>query len=101
MLDILEDQTKFRIISMDPTLKREGQLQRFLLNLMKKGAIKNDEYKIIYPKGSMIAKIYGLPKIHKLKNKGDKLKLRPIVSAIGSYNYHLADYLGKKLAPYI
>ena len=28
----------------------------------------------------------------------DKLKVRPVVSAIGSYNYHLADYLSKEMA---
>ena len=101
ILDIVSDKTKFREISTDPTLKREGQLQRFLLKLKKKGVFKEDEYKRLYPKGSMITRIYGLPKIHKLKNVNDKLKLRPIVSAIGSYNYHLADYLGKMLTPYI
>ena len=101
ILDIVSEKTKFREISTDPTLKREGQLQRFLLKLKKKGVFKEDEYKRLYPKGSMITRIYGLPKIHKLKNVNDKLKLRPIVSAIGSYNYHLADYLGKMLTPYI
>ena len=94
-------QSKFRVVPTDPTLKREGQLQRFLLKLKKKDIFTKEEYKKIYPTGSIAARIYGLPKIHKLKTANDKLKLRPIVSAIGSYNYHLADYLSKKLAPYI
>ena len=89
------------MVPTDPTLKREGQLLRFLLKLKKKDIFTKEEYKKIYPTGSIAARIYGLPKIHKLKTANDKLKLRPIVSAIGSYNYHLADYLSKKLAPYI
>ena len=101
MYEIINDKDKFQELNTDPTLKREGQLQRFLLKLKKKGVFDKNEYKKIYPTGSMIAKIYGLPKTHKLNDNNRKLKLRPIVSAIGSYNYHLADYLSKKLSPYI
>ena len=51
--------------------------------------------------GSTISRIYGLPKIHKIKSKDDKLKLRPIISSIGTYNYKLAKYLTTKLSPFI
>ena len=101
MLNIISDQNKFKEINTDPTQKREGQLQRFLLKLKKKGFFNTEEYKKNYPTGSMIARIYGLPKTHKLNSENDQLKLRPIVSAIGSYNYHLADYLSKNLSPYV
>jgi len=67
----------------------------------------DDEYNKLYPTGSNIARIYSTPKIHKLSenlnNKEiiDKLKLRPIISSIGTYNYNLAKYLTKILSPHI
>ena len=39
--------------------------------------------------GSTIARIYGLSKVHKLQNKTDKLKLRPIISSIQGRIQHL------------
>ena len=33
MYEIINDKDKFKELETDPTLKREGQLQRFLLNL--------------------------------------------------------------------
>ena len=58
--------------------------------------------------GSNIARIYGTPKIHKIDNNItdinvilSKLKLRPIISSIGTYNYNLAKYLSDKLIPHI
>ena len=101
MYEIINDNTKFKVVDSDPTQKREGQLQRFLLKLKKKGVFSQEEYKKIYPTGSMISRIYGLPKTHKLNSNNNKLKLRPIVSTIGSYNNKLADYLSKKLSPCI
>ena len=35
--EILSDKSKFRELTCDPTLKQEGQLQRFLLKLKNKG----------------------------------------------------------------
>lgn len=48
----------------------------------------------MYPTGSKAGIIYGLPKIHK-----DNAPLRPIISSIGTYNYHLAKYLVEILNP--
>ena len=42
----------------------------------------------IYPCGSKQARIYGNTKTHKFKSKTDKLKFRPIVSFVGTYNYY-------------
>ena len=58
-------------------------------------------YSKIYPTGSNSARIYGLPKLHKLKSVSDVLKLRPIVSSIGTYNYNLSKFLANKLTDYI
>ena len=99
--DIINDNTKFREIVEDPTIKREKQLQRFLSKLKKEGQFKQEEYENVYPTGSRAARIYGLPKIHKLKTTNDKLTVRPIISSIRTYNYHISDYLGKNLSPHI
>ena len=46
------------------------------------------------PKGSRLAHLYGLPKTHKAN-----LCMRPILSATGTYNYNLANWLEEKLKP--
>ena len=99
--DILNDRLKFKKLDHDPTLLREGKLQRYLLKLKKKGFFSDDDYKMVYPTGSSLARVYGLPKTHKVKVKGDKLKLRPIISSIGTFNYGLAKFLTNKLGDYI
>ena len=57
-------------------------------------------YDYIYPAGSFLPRLYGTPKIHKIKEKSDISPLRPIVSSINSYNYNLASYLCELLALY-
>ena len=49
----------------------------------------------------MPSRLYGNPKMHKVKNPGEIPPVRPIVSSIGAYNYNLAKYLGKELSPFI
>ena len=85
----------------DPTLLREGQLQRFLRNLKKNNEIDNIIYDKIYPSGSQPARIYGLPKMHKVQDHSSTPPFRPIVSSIGTYNYNLAKYLCTLLNPHI
>ena len=106
--NIVNDNDKFKLLNVDPTISREKKLQRYLLKLKKKNAFTEDEYKSLYPVGSNIARIYGTPKIHKIdkevtdtKEIIKKLKLRPIISSIGTYNYNLAKYLTGKLAPHM
>ena len=105
--DIISDNSKFKLLDGDPTINREKKLQRFLLSLKKKGMFNDEEYSKLYPTGSNIARIYGTPKIHKLSDNLNnneiinKLKLRPIISSIGTYNYNLAKYLTKILTPHI
>jgi len=54
---------KFKKLDTDPTNLREGQLQRFLRKLKGKGSIPNELYDNIYPSGSHLARMYGLPKL--------------------------------------
>ena len=65
IMDVINDRSKFKKLSTDPTLTRENKLQRFLRELKNKGKIDSEIYGKIYPIGSQPARIYGLPKIHK------------------------------------
>ena len=56
---------KIRPIKEDPTLLREGRMQRLLRKLKKDGHLDNVVYENIYPKGSQPPRIYSLPKMHK------------------------------------
>ena len=93
ILKIINDTSKFRPIKEDPTLLREGRLQRLLRKLKKDCHLANEVYENIYPKGSQPARIYGLPKMHKDRGPNSTPPFRPIVSSIGTYNYNLAKYL--------
>ena len=99
--DIISDTSQFQKLSADPTLLREGQLQRFLRKLKNKQFFTKEVYDKIYPSLSKPASIYGLPKIHKLNVQRNNLSLRPIVSSIGTYNYHLSKFLTDLLDPII
>ena len=66
--NIVNDASKFKLLPRDFTKTRQTSLQNYLNKLNKKGAFTKEEYKMIYPVGSGIARIYGLPKIHKLKD---------------------------------
>ena len=95
------DTSMFSKLPSDPSIGREGKLQRFLRTLNKKGFFSKEQYENIYPSGSQPARLYGNPKTHKLKSESDKLTFRPIVSSIGAYNYKLAKFLTSMLDPVI
>ena len=67
----LSDGSKYKKLKQDPTLLREGQLQRFLLTLKKNNFFNKEQYDYIYPTGSQPSRLYGLPKMHKIVNEGD------------------------------
>ena len=102
ILKLISDVNEFKNPNEDPTLTREGQLQRFLRKVKDKGLFDDNTYKKIYPSGSKPATIYGLPKTHKLlSNDFQDLSFRPIVSSIATYNYNLAKFLSELLDPVI
>ena len=76
-------------------------MQRFLRKLKNKLFFAKEVYNKIYPSGSEPASIYGLPKIHKLNLQRNNLSLDPIVSSIGTCNYHLFKFLTDLLDPII
>ena len=88
ILNIINDNTKFKVIANDPTLQREAKLQRYLRGVKAKGKLSNTIYDNIYPVGSQPARIYGLSKMHKKRDSNAAPSFRPIVSSIGTYNYH-------------
>ena len=47
----------------------------------------------MYPSDSAPARIYGAPKMLKFSPRDSFLKLRPIVSSIGTFNYNLFRFL--------
>ena len=98
---IINDTSKFKALSNDPTLAREGKLQHVLRDLKKKGHLDQEVYDTIYPSGSQPARIYGLPKMHKPWAPNSIPRFRPIVSSIGTYNYNLAKFLSNLLQAHI
>ena len=102
ILRLISDVNKFRKLNGDPTLTREGQLQRFLRKIKDEGLFDDNTYKKIYPSGFKPATIYGLPKTHKLlSNDFEDLSFHPIVYSIATYNYNLAKFLSELLDPVI
>ena len=101
ILNIINDKHKFKELDSDPTIIREGKLQRFLRELKKNGKIDKDIYSTIYPSGSQPARIYGLPKMHKIRSSNGVPPLRPIVSSVNTFNYQLAKYLCNLLQPHL
>ena len=99
--DIVNDASKFLKLSSDPTLRREGNLQRFLSTLKNKYFFTKEQCDNIYAFDSQPARIHSIPKKHTLKSSADILTFRPIVSSIGTYNYILTKFLTDMLGPVI
>ncbi|CAF3879985.1 unnamed protein product [Rotaria magnacalcarata] len=93
MNDIVNDTSAFININVDPTITQEEKLIRKLNHLHSTGFLTSEELKICKPSGSQPARIYGLPKIHKLGSP----PLRPTLSACGTFNYGLTIMLAKRL----
>ena len=93
--NIINDSSKFKLSTEDPTSLREWQLQRFLRKLKNESFFNDDVYKSVYPTGSRPARMYGVPKIHKMFYYVPAF--RTILSSIGTYSYQLAKFLGKLL----
>ena len=101
---LLTTGNKFKEIPTNPTRTREKKLQDYLRSLhandnkgiRREYRISDEVYRRILPSGSRAGVMYGLPKIHK-----NGSPLRPIISAVKTYNYELAKYLDEILKPFI
>ena len=100
MYALLNDKNKFKKLPEDPTKLREGQLQRYLRELKKKQFLDDATYERIYTSGSQPSRLYGTPKIHKIKSNSEVPSFRPIVSSIDSFNYNLSRLLCAMLTPF-
>ncbi|CAF1943380.1 unnamed protein product [Rotaria magnacalcarata] len=94
---ILSDNTTFKEIDEDPTIKQENRLNTKLLELKNSELITLQEYKYARSTGSQPAQIYGLPKIHKKPDPDGILPIRPILSSSKTFNFRLAKLLANKL----
>ena len=93
---ILSDVTKFSVDSCckDLTCKTEKSVIDQLQTLLKKGFIDKSCFQKLKPMGSVIPRLYGLPKIHK-----NDCPIRPILSMSGSPTHGLAQWLANVLQP--
>ena len=87
---ILHDKEKFAkfgdVETQDKTAKLERKIQKRLLELVNSKVLATEIYDRIRPTGSQRPQMYGLPKIHK-----PNVRLRPILSMIGSAQHELAS----------
>ena len=97
MDEILSDNSKFELLNDDPvkvTLQRENQVKSLLKKLKAADSINQETYNELYPTGSHIGILYGLPKIHK-----STIPLRPILSSVNHYSYKIARFFIPLLNP--
>ena len=92
---ILDDDSKFKKINdnwFKVILRLEDKLNRLLRSL--KDKLPDTTFNFLSASGSLPGVLYGLPKIHKLN-----CPIRPILSAIGTFNYNCAKLLVPLLNP--
>ena len=97
MNEILCDASKFRPLNTDLfkcLLSKENKLIAILRKMLKNKSISDSTYKSLYPSGSQPGVLYGLPKVHK-----DGVPMRPILSALNTFNYNLSKYLVPIIEP--
>ena len=100
---ILTDATKFEKVekNKDNPIKivfsLEDKIRRFLqktFKLVDSNGKRGPTYEFLYPSGTNLGILYGLPKVHKAN-----WPIRPILSAVNTPNYLLAKYLVPNLTP--
>ena len=74
-----------------PLLTKEKEIRQLLSTTLPQRIAKE-----LAPNGSRLTHLYGLPKTHK-----PSLTMRPILSAVGTYNYELAKWLDRHLKPLV
>ena len=77
MYTLLSDKNKFKKLSEDPTKLSKGQLQQYLREFKKEQFLDDATYERIYPSGSQHSRLYGTPKVHKIKSDSEVPSFRP------------------------
>ncbi|BHF72542.1 ATPase asna1 [Sparganum proliferum] len=94
MMTLLKDESTYEPLDADPTKSQNSCIEKTLKRLTGKKLISGDLAKSLKQDEPTIAKIYGLPKVHKVG-----IPLRPIVSLIGAPNYKISKWLFHHLHP--
>ena len=99
--EIISDIYKFEKLNENPTWNVKLNYHVIYVSWNKKNSFNEIEYDKLYPFGSAPARIYGTPKMHKISSSNSFLKLRSIVSSIGTFNYNLTSFLCDLLSPLV
>ena len=97
MNEILGDESKFEKLDADPVVvvrALEDKINRLLRTLKKESVMDETTYKRVFSSGAKPGLLYGLAKVHK-----QNTPMRPILSAVGTFNYELAKHLVPILTP--
>ncbi|BHF81552.1 hypothetical protein SprV_0802468400 [Sparganum proliferum] len=94
MMTLLKDESTYEPLDADPTKSQNSCIEKTLKRLTGKKLISGDLAKSLKQDEPTIAKIYGLPKVHKIG-----IPLLPIVSLIGAPNYQISKWLFHHLHP--
>jgi len=92
MSTLLSDPNAYRITKASAVSTFNKNINSYLWNLKTKNILTYHEWKSMRANEAPLARIYGLPKIHK-----EGIPLRPIVSLRGTPTYGLAQWLLRKL----
>ena len=92
MRQVTDDDSSYRILCRDPTVKTENRISDALKRLQQQGYIDEKLRDHLTPRYSNPPQLYDLLKIHK-----DGVPVRPIMSAVGSPCYRLAKELARIL----
>ena len=93
---LLEDSVTYKKLDRDPVSSLERRLNAFLLQMKKKGSIRDNLYYYLRSSGGRTPLLYGLPKMHIID-----VPLCPIVSFVNSPSYQLSKHLAKILSPLV
>ena len=97
----LSDRNKFKKLSEYPTKLRKGQLKRYFREIKKKQFLDDVTYERFCPSGSQSSRLYGTPKVYKIKSNIEVPSFRPIVFSTSSFNCNLSRFLCDMLTPFI
>jgi hypothetical protein len=95
MMRLIGDTSSYRELPKDITPRVMEEVKLVAKDMQSEGCISPQEYRNLTMTNAIAPRIYGLVKTHKSGITRDNLKLRPVVSYVGSALYNLAKYLGK------
>ena len=96
MEQLLSDKTRFLKDNKEKDLTQqvEKAITKLLSSLKQRGIIDNNTYERLRPTGTIVPRLYGLPKTHK-----PGIPLRPVLDMVNSPYHALAKWLCSRLEP--